>query len=74
VAISEAGPSVAIALWDSGAPLSVEAEQRLVSPFRFTHSGGGGEIEFALARALAQSTGGTIRLRPRGAATAPKSW
>jgi len=66
VAISEAGPSVAIALWDSGAPLSVEAEQRLVSPFRFTHSGGGGEIEFALARALAQSTGGTIRLRPRG--------
>ena len=66
VAISEAGPSVAIALWDSGAPLSVEAEQRLVSPFRFTHSGGGGEIEFALARALAQSTGGSIRLRPRG--------
>ncbi len=66
VAISEAGPSVAIALWDSGAPLSVEAEQRLVSPFRFTYSGGGGEIEFALARALAQSTGGNIRLRPRG--------
>src|SRR5205807_612198 len=26
---------------------------------------GGGEIEFALARALAQSSGGTLRLRPR---------
>jgi CheY-like chemotaxis protein len=62
----ESGPSVAIAIWDSGAPLSVEAEQRLVSPFRFTHSGGGGEIEFALARALAQSSGGTLRLRARG--------
>jgi CheY-like chemotaxis protein len=62
----ESGPSVALAIWDSGAPLSVEAEQRLVSPFRFTHSGGGGEIEFALARALAQSSGGTLRLRARG--------
>jgi len=65
VAVKEAGPSVTIALSDSGAPLSVEAEQRLVSPFRFTQ-GGGGEIEFALARALAQSSGGTLRLRPRG--------
>src|ERR1700694_2341588 len=37
-----AGPSVVLSLWDSGAPLSVEAEQRLVSPFRFTPSGGGG--------------------------------
>lgn len=60
------GPSVVMALWDSGAPLSVEAEQRLVSPFRFTQSGGGGEVEFALARALAQSAGGSLRLRPRG--------
>ena len=60
------GPSVVMSLWDSGAPLSVEAEQRLVSPFRFTQSGGGGEVEFALARALAQSAGGSLRLRPRG--------
>lgn len=63
--VVETGPSHVISLWDSGVPLSVEAEQRLVSPFRFTQ-GGGGEIEFALARALAQSSGGTLRLRPRG--------
>src|SRR5258705_11594511 len=62
----EAGPSVVLALWDSGPPLPVEAEQRLVSPFRFTQTGGGGEVEFALARALAQSTGGSLRLRLRG--------
>ena len=60
------GPSVVVSLWDSGTPLAVEAEQRLVSPFRFTQSGGGGEVEFALARALAQSAGGSLRLRPRG--------
>src|SRR5207237_1285019 len=36
-----------------------------VKLFRFTQSAGGGEIEFALARALAQSSGGTLRLRPR---------
>jgi CheY-like chemotaxis protein len=65
IEVTETGPSHVIALWDSGAPLAVEAEQRLVSPFRFTQ-GGGGEIEFALARALAQSSGGTLRLRPRG--------
>src|SRR6266513_1195611 len=65
IAVSEAGPSLTISLWDSGTPLSVEAEQRLVTPFRFTQSAGGGEIEFALARALAQSSGGTLRLRPR---------
>src|SRR2546430_1665495 len=65
VAVIEAGPSLTISLWDSGTPLSVEAEQRLVTPFRFTQSAGGGEIEFALARALAQSSGGTLRLRPR---------
>lgn len=65
VDVTETGPSHVIALWDSGEPLAVEAEQRLVSPFRFTQ-GGGGEIEFALARALAQSSGGTLRLRPRG--------
>lgn len=63
------GPSVVVSLWDSGAPLAVEAEQRLVSPFRFTQSGGGGEVEFALARALAQSAGGSLRLRPRGGGT-----
>src|ERR1051325_3365633 len=63
------GPSLVASLWDSGAPLSVEAEQRLVSPFRFTQSGGGGEVEFALARALAQSAGGSLRLRPRGGST-----
>jgi CheY-like chemotaxis protein len=66
---TETGPSLVIALWDSGAPLPVEAEQRLVSPFRFTQSGGGGEVEFALARALAQSSGGSLRLRPRGGST-----
>src|SRR5256714_486611 len=65
IAVSESGPSLTISLWDSGVPLSVEAEQRLVTPFRFTQSAGGGEIEFALARALAQSSGGTLRLRPR---------
>jgi CheY-like chemotaxis protein len=65
IEVTETGPSLVIALWDSGVPLSIEAEQRLVSPFRFTQ-GGGGEIEFALARALAQSSGGTLRLRPRG--------
>ena len=64
--VIETGPSVVMALWDSGAPLPVEAEQRLVSPFRFTQSGGGGEIEFALARALAHSSSGTLRLRARG--------
>ncbi len=63
---TETGPSLVLALWDSGLPLPVEAEQRLVSPFRFTQSGGGGEVEFALARALAQSSGGSLRLRPRG--------
>src|SRR3989454_205598 len=66
IAVSESGPSLIIALSDSGNPLSVEAEQRLVTPFRFTQSAGGGEIEFALARALAQASGGTLRLRPRG--------
>jgi len=60
------GPSVVASLWDSGTALAVEAEQRLTSPFRFTQSGGGGEVEFALARALAQSAGGSLRLRPRG--------
>src|SRR2546423_2255153 len=79
IAVSESGPSLTISLWDSGTPLSVEAEQRLVTPFRFTQSAGGGEIEFALARALAQSSGGTLRLRPRPAGgaevvvTLPKS-
>src|SRR5881628_1195500 len=65
IGVTEGGPALVISLWDSGAPLSVEAEQRLVTPFRFTQSAGGGEIEFALARALAQSSGGTLRLRPR---------
>src|SRR5437762_904181 len=63
------GPSVVASLWDSGPPLSVEAEQPLVSPFRFTQTGGGGEVEFALGRALAQSAGGSLRLRPRGGGT-----
>src|SRR5207249_3657827 len=44
IAVSGTGPSLTISLWDSGTPLSVEAEQRLVTPFRFTQSarGGGG--------------------------------
>src|SRR5207245_5125646 len=66
IAVSESGPSLIIALSDSGNPLSVEAEQRLVTPFRFTQSAGGGEIEFALWRALARPSGGTLRLRQRG--------
>src|SRR6266545_733879 len=69
---TETGPSLVLALWDSGPPLPVEAEQRLVSPFRFTQTGGGGEVEFALARALAQSTGGSLRLRPRGGCSGPR--
>lgn len=59
---SETGPSIVVVVSDSGAPLSVTAEERLLTPFRFTQ-GGGGEIEFALARALVQSVGGTLRLR-----------
>jgi CheY-like chemotaxis protein len=70
IELSETGPSLTVSMWDSGPPLSPEAEQRLSSPFRFTHAGGGGEVEFALARALAQSASGTVRLRPRGAAGA----
>src|ERR1041384_7340221 len=79
IAVSESGPSLTISWWDSGLPLSVEAEEGRVPPFRFTQSAGGGEIEFALARALAQSSGGTLRLRPRPAGgaevvvTLPKS-
>jgi CheY-like chemotaxis protein len=61
---SATGPSVVVVVSDSGAPLSVTAEERLLTPFRFTQ-GGGGEIEFALARALVQSVGGTLRLRAR---------
>src|SRR6267142_1103280 len=38
IAVTETGPSLTISLWDSGTPLSVEAEQRLVTPFRFTQS------------------------------------
>lgn len=61
---TETGPSVVVAVSDSGAPLSVTSEERLLTPFRYTQ-GGGGEIEFALARALVQSVGGTLRLRAR---------
>src|SRR5260221_13667570 len=63
---TEAGPSVVLALWDSGPPLPVGAEQRLVSPFRLTQTGGGGEVEVAPPRALAQSTGGSLRRPVRG--------
>jgi two-component system NtrC family sensor kinase len=63
--VTQTGPSHVITLWDSGTPLSVEAEHRLASPFRFDE-GGGGEVEFALARALAHASGGSVRLRPRG--------
>src|SRR5207247_8628989 len=62
----EGMPSLSIALPGSGNPLTVQAEQRLVTPCRFTQSAGGGEIEFAVARARAPSSGGTLRLRPRG--------
>src|SRR5207249_8461701 len=43
IRVIETGPSVVVSLWDSGAPLPVEAEQPLVSPFRLTQSGGAGE-------------------------------
>jgi CheY-like chemotaxis protein len=64
VAATEAGPSVVVALSDSGAPLSVTAEEQLATPFRYTQ-GGGGDIDFALARAMVQAVGGTLRLRAR---------
>src|SRR5258708_11320595 len=70
IELSETGPSLTVALWDSGAPLSPEAEQRLASPFRFTHAGGGGEVEVAAARALAPSAAASVRLPPRGASRA----
>src|SRR5881396_2130080 len=50
IGVTEGGPALVISLWDSGAPLSVEAEQRLVTPFRFTQSAGGGEIGRASCR------------------------
>src|SRR3989454_1077252 len=68
IAVSEGGPSLIIALSDSGNPLSVEAEQRLVTPFRFTQSAGGGEIEFALARATRWSPSRTASRRSSGSA------
>jgi CheY-like chemotaxis protein len=64
IAATETGPSLVVALSDSGAPLSVTAEEQLSTPFRFTQ-GGGGDIDYALARAMVQSVGGTLRLRPR---------
>src|SRR5260370_2535646 len=79
IAVTDSGSALTISLWDSGTPLSVEAEQRLVTPFRFTQSAGGGESSFALARALAPSSGWTLRLRaPTGGGadvvvTLPKS-
>jgi CheY-like chemotaxis protein len=66
LAVAETGPSLVLTLSDSGAPLSVTAEEQLLTPFRFTQGGGGGgEIEFALARALVHGVAGTMRLRPR---------
>jgi len=64
VSASETGPSLVVTVSDSGAPLSVTAEEQLATPFRYTQ-GGGGDIDFALARAMVQSVGGTLRLRPR---------
>src|SRR2546426_9761661 len=66
IGVTESGPSLVISLWDSGAPLSVEAEQRLVTPVRVTQSAGGGGIGVSFARAPGQSAGGTLRLRPAG--------
>jgi len=64
IAASDTGPSLVVAVSDSGAPLSVTAEEQLATPFRFTQ-GGGGDLNFALARAMVQSVGGTLRLRAR---------
>lgn len=60
------GPSVSIAFSDSAGALSAEAEQQLASPFRTGESSGTAQIEFAVARAMAQASGGTVQLRPRG--------
>src|SRR5256885_1502741 len=63
IGVTEGGPSLVISLWDSGAPLSVEAEQRLVTPLRFTQSAGGGAVGVALSRAPARSSGWSLRLQ-----------
>src|SRR6266567_831830 len=66
IAVSESGPSLTISLWDSGTPLSVEAEQRLVTPFRFTQSAGGAEVVVTLPKSvlapLARATAATPSL------------
>jgi CheY-like chemotaxis protein len=66
IEVVASAPSVTLALSDSGTPLSPEAEHELAMPFRNAAGSGSAEIDFALARALAQSAGGSLRLRPRG--------
>ncbi len=63
--VAATAPSVAITLADNGPTLSPEAEHELAVPFRSAAGSGSAEIDFALARALAQSAGGSVRLRPR---------
>ncbi|MGH7645430.1 MAG: hybrid sensor histidine kinase/response regulator [Gemmatimonadales bacterium] len=64
--VAATAPSVMITLADNGPTLSPEAEHELAMPFRTAAGSGSAEIDFALARALAQSAGGSVRLRPRG--------
>ncbi len=64
--VAATAPSVVITLADNGPTLSPEAEHELAMPFRSAAGSGSAEIDFALARALAQSAGGSVRLRPRG--------
>jgi len=64
--VTATAPSVVITLADNGPTLSPEAEHELAMPFRTAAGSGSAEIDFALARALAQSAGGSVRLRPRG--------
>src|SRR2546428_431938 len=56
IAVSEGGPSLSISLWDSGTPLSVEAEQRLLTPVPVTHSAGRRGVRFPLPPPAAQSS------------------
>ncbi|MGH9260558.1 MAG: ATP-binding response regulator [Acidimicrobiales bacterium] len=65
VEVAAMAPSVVITLADNGPTLSPEAEHELAMPFRTAAGSGSAEIDFALARALAQSAGGSVRLRPR---------
>src|SRR5437660_2217155 len=73
IAVSETGPSLTISLWDSGTPLSVEAEQRLVTPFRFTQSAGGARSNSRWRARWPSRRGGPCD-SARVPEAAPRSW